>query len=103
MGDVSIWDVARQMIRHHCAKSEDDSGGGGVTKMIWVTNYLLTGCLDGSIRIYEGRSGECTQILTGHRSEVLDFCYNPKEKLILTTSDDGSARIFKCDVNKEKE
>ncbi|XP_021191298.2 angio-associated migratory cell protein [Helicoverpa armigera] len=100
-GAVGIWDVARQMIRHQCAKSDD--AVGGVTKMVWVKNHLVTGCLDGSVRVYEGRTGERSQMLTGHRSEVLDLCFNPKESLILTTSDDGTARIFKYEVNKDND
>lgn len=99
-GAVSIWDVPRQMIRHHCAKSED-AVSGGITKMVWVKNQLMTGCLDGSIQIYEGRTGERSQILTGNRAEVLDLCYNSKESLILTTSDDGTARIFKYEEKKD--
>lgn len=99
---MSIWDVARQMVRHHCAKS-DDEVVAGVTKLVWVKNHLVTGCLDGAVRVYESRSGERCLTLTGHRSEVLDMCYNEKEQLILTTSDDGSARIFKYEVNKEKD
>lgn len=101
-GAVSIWDVARQMIRHHCAKS-DDEVVAGVTKMLWVKGHLVTGCLDGSVRVYEGRSGKRSLMLTGHRSEVLDLCFNEKDNLILTTSDDGTARIFKYEVNKEND
>lgn len=96
-GSVTIWDVARQLLRHQCTKPENEVNG--VTKMFWVKNNLMTGCLDGSIRAYEGRSGEQCVILTGHRSEILDLCYNAKENLILSTSDDGSARIFKYDVS----
>ncbi|CAK1602992.1 unnamed protein product [Parnassius mnemosyne] len=100
-GAVTIWDVGRQMIRHHCSKSEDDVAAG-VTKMFWVKDHLVTGCLDGSIRVYEGRSGERSLMLTGHWSEILDLCYNEKENLILSSSDDGTARIFKYELNKDK-
>ncbi|KAM3964623.1 angio-associated migratory cell protein isoform 1-T2 [Aphomia sociella] len=98
-GAVSIWDVPRQMVRHQCSKSEENTIAG-VTKMIWVQNHLVVGCLDGSIRAYEGRSGEQCMMLTGHSTEVLDLCYNVKQNIVLSTSDDGTARIFKYDVNK---
>lgn len=101
-GAVSIWDYARQLLRHQCSKA-DEKYVGGVTKMIWINNQLVTGCLDGSIRVYEGRTGECTQVLTGHRSEVLDLCFNSKESIILTTSDDGTARIFKYEEKKDND
>lgn len=96
-GAVSIWDIARQMVRHQCANSDDKIGG--VTKMIWVKDRLITACLDGSIRVYEALTGERSLTLTGHRSEILDLCYNAKQNLILTSSDDGTARIFKYELN----
>lgn len=98
-GAVSIWDVARQMLRHQCSKADGEVGG--VTKMIWIKDHLVTGCLDGSIRVYDGRTGEMTLMLTGHRSEILDLCYNAKQSVILTTSDDGTARIF-TPINVQK-
>ncbi|CAG9566756.1 unnamed protein product [Danaus chrysippus] len=97
-GSVTIWDTARQMLRHHCAKSQESDG---VTKMIWIKDELVTGCLDGSVRVYEARSGNRRVVLTGHWSEILDLTYNEKEKLILTTSDDGTARIFKYNERTE--
>lgn len=100
-GEVGIWDIGRQMLRHQCTKADDESIIG-VTKMIWVKGHLVTGCLDGSIRVYEGRSGDKCLTLTGHRSEVLDLCYNPNGNILLTTSDDGTARIFKYELNKDK-
>lgn len=71
--------------------------------MIWIKDQLVTGCLDGSIRVYAGRSGEQTHMLTGHRSEILDFCFNAKSSVILTTSDDGTARIFKYEEKKDND
>ncbi|KAJ2953729.1 hypothetical protein O0L34_g1352 [Tuta absoluta] len=100
-GSVNIWDVTRQMVRHQCMKTTDEDHAG-VTKMFWVKNHLVTGCLDGSLRAFEGRTGERSLILTGHRSEILDLSFNSKENVLLSTSDDGTARIFKYEV-KDKE
>lgn len=99
-GAVTIWDHTKQMIRHLCYRSDqqEETDAAGVTKMIWVKNHLLTGCLDGAIRIYEGNSGTRSSTLTGHKSEVLDLCYNSQANVILTTSDDGTARIFKFEA-----
>lgn len=88
------------MVRHQCAKSGDQSVSG-VTKMLWIKDHLVTAGLDGSITVYEGRSGERKLVLTGHRSELLDISYNEKQNIILTSSDDGTARIFKYELNKE--
>ncbi|XP_047515894.1 angio-associated migratory cell protein [Pieris napi] len=101
-GSITIWDTARQMIRHSCAKSEEDVSAG-VTKMIWIKDQLLTGCLDGSLRVYDGRSGERSKMLTGHWSEILDLVYNAKENIVLCTSDDGTARIFKYPIQSDND
>lgn len=101
-GSVSIWDLTRQMVRHQCAKSGDQNVSG-VTKMLWIKDQLVTAGLDGSITVYQGRSGEKSLVLTGHRSELLDICYSDKQNILLTASDDGTARIFKYDLSKEND
>uniref|UniRef100_S4PK93 Angio-associated migratory cell protein n=1 Tax=Pararge aegeria TaxID=116150 RepID=S4PK93_9NEOP len=101
-GSVTIWDIGRKMIRHHCAKS-DDRNAPGVTKIIWIKDQIIAGCLDGSVRVYDAKSGERKLMLTGHWSQVLDLCYNSKENIILTTSNDGSARIFKYTEKSEND
>lgn len=58
-GKVSLWDVNRQAVRFEC-KNEDPTG---ITKIIWASNFqLLCATLDGSVRIFDGRSGESTVI-----------------------------------------
>ncbi|XP_063838598.1 angio-associated migratory cell protein [Ostrinia nubilalis] len=101
-GSVSIWDLTRQMVRHQCSKSSDENVAG-VTKMLWIKNHLVTAGLDGAIIVYEGRSGEKCLELTGHQSELLDMCYNAKQNILLTSSEDGTARIFKYELNKEND
>ncbi|XP_013168433.1 PREDICTED: angio-associated migratory cell protein [Papilio xuthus] len=99
-GSVSIWDAGRQMMRHYCSKKEDGVSAG-VTKIFWINDQLVTGCLDGSIRIYDGRSGERILMLTGHWLEIFDMCYNEKQNILLSTSDDGTARVFKYEARSE--
>lgn len=99
-GTVSIWDTARQMVRHQCVKPEEQSG---ITQMLWIKNHVVTTCLDGSVRVYESRNGERKLMLTGHESAILDLSYNAEKKLILTTSDDDTARVFVYDVNNDND
>ncbi|RVE54156.1 hypothetical protein evm_001279 [Chilo suppressalis] len=99
-GSVSIWDCTRQMIRYHCSKSSDENATG-VTKMLWIKDHLVTAGLDGSVTVYEGRSGKKLHVFTGHRSELLDISFNCKANILLTTSDDGTARIFKYEFKNE--
>lgn len=53
-GKVSLWDVNRQAIRFQC-QNDDPTG---ITKIVWGPNYtVLCATLDGSIRIFDGKSG----------------------------------------------
>ncbi|XP_045768364.1 angio-associated migratory cell protein [Maniola jurtina] len=101
-GSTTIWDTGKKMIRHHCAKADDESSSG-VTKIIWIKDQIVAGCLDGSLRVYDAKSGERKFVLTGHCSQVLDLCYNAKENIILSTSNDGTARIFKYTEKSEND
>ncbi|CAH2104481.1 unnamed protein product [Euphydryas editha] len=101
-GSLTIWDTARQMSRHNCTEPQDDVAIG-VTKMFWIKDQIATGRLDGSVRVYDARSGTQSLMLTGHKGEILDMCYNPKENLILTVAGDGTARVFKYAVKTEND
>lgn len=54
-GKVSLWDVNKQTVRMECKNNEPT----GITKILWTPNHtLLCATLDGSIRAFDGRSGE---------------------------------------------
>ncbi len=53
-GKISLWDIAKQAVRVECENTDS-----GVTKLLWAPNHtLLCGTLDGSIRAFDGRSGQ---------------------------------------------
>lgn len=54
-GKVSLWDVNRQAVRVECQNFDDT----GITKIAWAPTYtLLCATLEGSVRGFDGRSGE---------------------------------------------
>lgn len=89
-GEIFIWDISKQVLRH---KVEQDSG---ISKVMWkgATSLLFSGGLDGILRCFDARSGQCLQLFTGHSQDILDLHISEEGKIVLTTSDDSTARIF---------
>jgi WD40 repeat protein len=56
---------------------------------------VFTGCLDGAARCWDLRTGSCVRTYGGHEDAVQDLCLNPDGSMLLTGSDDGTARVFK--------
>ena len=61
-GTVIIFDYQGNMIRQTL------NHNGGVIRMAWHPNgiILITGCLDGCVYVWDGRTGELIQQLNGH-------------------------------------
>lgn len=61
-GTVIIYDYQANLIRQTLPHN------GGVIRMVWHTNnvVLITGCLDGCVYVWDGRTGELLQQLNGH-------------------------------------
>lgn len=63
--------------------------------MLWAPGHnLICTTLAGDVKVFDGRSGQQKAILKGHTSEIYDLSYSKTRSLILTTSDDKTAKIF---------
>jgi angio-associated migratory cell protein len=90
-GQVVIWDVAHQSVRNIC-KDEDPVG---ITTMIWGKEQsIIAGTLGGAIKAWNVRNGEKQFMLLGHSNNIHDLSYHEKRNLILTVSEDRTAKIF---------
>ncbi|XP_015181937.1 PREDICTED: angio-associated migratory cell protein [Polistes dominula] len=89
-GEIFIWDIPKQMLRH---KIEQE---GGISKILWkgTTSLLFSGGLDGILRCFDARNGLCLHLFTGHSKDILDLHISEEGQIVLTTSDDFTARIF---------
>lgn len=88
-GEICIWDIARQAIRHKTTVNYS------ITKMYFGANALLfVSCVDGFVYVYSGRTGELLTSLTGHQAAVMDITLTNDSSLLLTTSDDGTSKVF---------
>ncbi|PNF29745.1 hypothetical protein B7P43_G11201 [Cryptotermes secundus] len=89
-GVLCIWDISRVTVRHTL---KQDSG---ITKLLWIKNspHFYTAGLDGTVRLYDARSGTLQNELFGHSHCILDISLSADCSTLLTSSDDSTARIF---------
>lgn len=91
-GKVIIWDVAHQSIRNEC----QDDDATGVTTLMWGKDQtIFAGTLGGTVKAWNIRNGEKMFTLMGHANNIHDLAYHEKKNLLLTVSEDRTAKIFK--------
>lgn len=85
-----IWDLQHSMPRSTC-EHED-----GVTCLTWLgaSNYLATGCIDGKVRLWDGRSGDCIKTFGGHDAAIQSLSVCANRNFIVSVSIDETARVF---------
>jgi WD40 repeat protein len=109
-GFLKIWDMQSMSTRQTC-KHES-----AILKLEWskIEAQVITGAVDGNIRLWDALTGALLSTLTGHSDAILSltiFTQGQAQKeasgqgassvvasgmLVLTGSDDGSAKLFVC-------
>ncbi|KAF4517137.1 hypothetical protein B566_EDAN006436 [Ephemera danica] len=89
-GDVSIWEISKQEVRDGIMIGE------GVTKLGWspTETWLVIGCLNGEILLFNALDTRNEHKLLGHRANILDFCLTGDGSKLVSVSDDHTARVF---------
>ena len=94
-GTLSIWDANEFKMRHALLHP------AGVTSFKWHPSrpFVITGCCDGAVRVWDIRNGECLATLTGNQDVVTDIDVrlvdgSKSDLLIVTSSEDQSVRLF---------
>lgn len=90
LGNLTIWDVPSQTARNVCPHQ------AGIVKLRWDTSSPLvyTASLDGIIRLWDARNGQCVTQWTGHQDAILDFDISRDGKSLVSVSEDNTARVF---------
>ena len=75
---------------------------GAVCKLIYTLidgkDVLISASADRTIKLWEpknNRGNYCFQTLTGHERSILDMVYMETAQVILTSSTDGTMRIWR--------
>lgn len=68
-GEIFIWDISKKIIRH---KMEQKSG---ISKLVWKegTALLFAASLDGVLKVFDGKSGQCVRLFISHTLDILDL------------------------------
>ncbi|TKR77934.1 hypothetical protein L596_018822 [Steinernema carpocapsae] len=95
-GFLTIFDLNTGMERHKC-----DHDGFTVVKCLFSKTadgavQILSGCLDGAVRIWDARDGEALQVLSGGGSEIFDVITLEKDgaRRVITACQEGVIRVF---------
>jgi len=87
---IKIWDLATSQCR--TTLIHEDS----VIKIKWhQTDPLLYSCSsDRTVRLWDGRTGKCVRMWSGHHDTILDFAISRDGRMVASASDDATSRIF---------
>ncbi|XP_023014115.2 LOW QUALITY PROTEIN: angio-associated migratory cell protein [Leptinotarsa decemlineata] len=94
-GKLCVWELGHHVLRHEaniqCA----------VTVMKWGSNCkIFIGASDAAVYVCDVKTGTLLHKLTGHKSEILSISvFKNCSNQILTTSDDGTAKIFNIKID----
>ncbi|KAL7068104.1 hypothetical protein ACR3K2_15360 [Cryptosporidium serpentis] len=110
-GNLIIWDYNQsrdKVIMKHEKYDHSIDVLPGIVRVIWNPNdifSIITGCIDGTIRIWDYRIASCVKVLKGHRSGILnlDIARNNDSfenfgLRIISTGDDGQCLLW--DIRK---
>ncbi|KAG2401716.1 hypothetical protein LR48_Vigan02g196300 [Vigna angularis] len=87
-----IWDIEHLIPRATC-EHED-----GVTCLTWLgASYVATGCVDGKVRLWDSRSGECVKTLKGHSDAIQSLSVSVNRDYLVSASLDGTACAFEVE------
>ena len=91
-GKLCIWDLGTFGLRHTCIHQ------AGVIELKWLKEspMILTCAISRDLRLWDARSGECLQTMTGHHEAVLclDIGYTAQGIYVVSGSDDKTARVW---------
>jgi WD40 repeat protein len=86
---VSVWNTGDCTLRTVLQSSD------GVIRIRWVDHWIVAGCMDGALRLWDGRQAvpEPVEELVGHEGPILDIC-TLGGQTVASVSDDCSLKVF---------
>jgi WD40 repeat protein/DNA-binding SARP family transcriptional activator len=94
--DVFVWSVEDAAI---VARMREEQ----VTTLAFSPDgrHLATGSLDGSLKVWDARTGRQLDSLTGNLGQVLDLAFSPDGVSLATSSSDGTVRLWDVGTGRQ--
>mmetsp|Transcript_35280 Transcript_35280/g.48973 ORF Transcript_35280/g.48973 Transcript_35280/m.48973 type:complete len:418 (+) Transcript_35280:412-1665(+) len=91
-GNLMVWDLQSLQARTTCPNGKQD----GVVQLAWhpTDPVVFTASLDGILRAFDCRTGQCVRTLGGHTAGIQSISVRNDGKYVLTGSDDNTVRMF---------
>lgn len=87
---IRVFDLSSHLLQCVCTF---DAGVVGVRFHVALP-VMYGWSLDGTVRVWDPRSGAALKMLHGHSSHVLDCAISRSGDVVVSCSEDGSARVF---------
>lgn len=67
-----------------------------MTCLSWLGQYryVATGCVDGKVRVWDSRSGECVRTFSGHADAIQCLAASSNGEYLVSVSIDETSRVF---------
>jgi len=94
---IYIWDIssdpriATKPVIEIVARNESK-----ILQAMWgpLNENIITACEDGTIRVYDVKTGEQTKVLNEHTKAVMQLAYNKYRTVFVSASKDGYSKLF---------
>ncbi|XP_013381116.1 angio-associated migratory cell protein [Lingula anatina] len=89
-GSLCFWDLTKQTVRQQCDNE------AGIVRLKWdnTSPMVYTGSLDGTVRLWDARTGKTEAQWMGHGAEILDLTISRDGNHLLTSSSDETVRVY---------
>lgn len=65
--------------------------------MAWCIVSSFWVCVDGNVRLWDSRSGECVRTFRGHSDAIQSLSFSANRDYLVSASIDGTARVFEVE------
>ena len=69
---------------------------GTITTVKFDTQYIISGSVDSTIKIFNMRSKKCVSTLLGHTGQIICIQYKKSSGIIMSGSEDKTARVWRA-------
>lgn len=89
-GVLGVWDTSSWTLRHQCHHE------AGIVRVHCSScrPVVYTGSLDGGVRAWDLRAGQCVKEWLGHTDHILDLAVAGDDNILLSASNDNSVRLY---------